>query len=90
MKKFDLIGQVFNFLITSALTFLRITSVDKKVDESTKPKEAVGESSGTTLEKDVDDILKIIKMSDYRIVDQLLQKTIKDIYSSLVDELSCP
>ena len=33
----------------------------------------MGESSGTTLQKDVDDILKIIKMSDYRIVDQLLQ-----------------
>ena len=33
----------------------------------------MGESSGTTLEKDVDDLLKIIKMSDYTIVDQLLQ-----------------
>ena len=33
----------------------------------------MGESSGATLEKEVDDILKIIKMSDYRIVDQLLQ-----------------
>ena len=32
-----------------------------------------GETSGATLEKEVDDILKIIKMSDYRIVDQLLQ-----------------
>ena len=33
----------------------------------------VGESSGAALEKDVDDLLKIIKMSDYKIVDQLLQ-----------------
>ena len=48
-------------------------NADKKVVESTKPKKAVGESSGTTLEKDMDDIFKIIKMSDYKIVDQLLQ-----------------
>ena len=47
-------------------------NADKKIIESTEPKKAVGESSGTTLEKDVDDILKIIKMSDYRVVDQLL------------------
>ena len=48
-------------------------NADKKVIESAEPKKAVGESSGTTLEKYVDDILKIIKMNDYRIVDQLLQ-----------------
>ena len=47
-------------------------SVDKKVVESVEPKRAVGESNSATLEKDVDDILKIIKMSDYRIIDQLL------------------
>ena len=40
-------------------------SADKKVVESVKNKKIVGEPSGTTLEKDVDDILKIIKMSDY-------------------------
>ena len=45
----------------------------KKIVEEVEPKKAVGESSGATLEKDVDDILKIIKMSDFRIVDQLLQ-----------------
>ena len=33
----------------------------------------MGESSGTTLEKDVDDTLKIIKMSDYMVVEKLLQ-----------------
>ena len=33
----------------------------------------MGETSGATLEKEVDDILKIIKMSDYKIIDQLLQ-----------------
>ena len=44
-------------------------NADKKIVESVEPKKAVGESSGTTLEKDVDNILKIIKMSDYRIID---------------------
>ena len=33
----------------------------------------MGESSGTALEKDVDDFFKIIKLSDYKIVDQLFQ-----------------
>ena len=47
-------------------------SADKKVVESVENKKLVGESSGTTLEKEVDDILKIIKMSDYKIVYQLL------------------
>ena len=45
----------------------------KKVMESIENKKVIGESSGATLEKDVDDILKIIKMSDYKILDQLLQ-----------------
>ena len=45
--------------------------------ESVEPKKATGESSGARLEKEVDDILKIIKMSDYRIVDQLLQTPTK-------------
>ena len=48
-------------------------NANKKVVESTKPKKEVGESSGTTLEKDVDDLLKIIKMSDCKIIYQLLQ-----------------
>ena len=39
----------------------------KKIVENVKPKKAVGESSGATLEKEVDDILKIIKMNDYRL-----------------------
>ena len=43
-------------------------NADKKVVESTEPKKAVGESSGNTLEKYVDDILKIIKMRDYKII----------------------
>ena len=47
-------------------------STGKKIVENVEPKNAVGESSGATLEKKVDDILKIIKMSDYGIVDQLL------------------
>ena len=41
--------------------------------ESVEEKKAAGESSCTTLEKEVDGTFKIIKMSDYRIVDQLLQ-----------------
>ena len=45
----------------------------KKIAENDETKKVTGETSGATLEKDVDDILKIIKMSDYRIVDQLLQ-----------------
>ena len=48
-------------------------STGKKIVENVEPKKAVGESSGATVEKEVNDILKIIKMSDYRIVDQLLQ-----------------
>ena len=48
-------------------------SARKKIDENVEPKKAMGETSGATLEKKVDDILKIIKMRDYRIVDQLLQ-----------------
>ena len=48
-------------------------NADKKVVESVETKKAVGESSGATLEKDMDDILKIIKMRDYKIVDKLLQ-----------------
>ena len=32
--------------------------------ENVEPKKAVGESSGAMLEKEVDDTLKIIKMSD--------------------------
>ena len=48
-------------------------STGKKIVENVEPKKATGESSGATLEKEVDDIFKIIKMSDYRIVDQLLQ-----------------
>ena len=48
-------------------------STGKKIVENVEPKKATGESSGATLEKEVDDILKIIKMRDYRIIDQLLQ-----------------
>ena len=51
----------------------RDVDAGKKVVENDEPKKATGETSGATLEKEVDDILKIIKMSDYRIVDQLLQ-----------------
>ena len=50
-----------------------------KVTKGVENKKVVGESSGATLEKYVDDVLKIIKMSDYRIVDQLLQ-TPSNIY----------
>ena len=46
--------------------------VGKKIAENDEPKKATGETSGATLEKEVDDILKIIKMSDYKIIDQLL------------------
>ena len=52
----------------------------KKIIEEVEPKKAVGESNGDTLEKYVDDILKIIKMSDYRIVDQLLQTPSKYLF----------
>ena len=45
----------------------------KKFVENVEPKKVVGESSGAALEKDVGDLLKIIKMSDYKIVDQLFQ-----------------
>ncbi|CAI8588867.1 unnamed protein product [Vicia faba] len=56
----------------------------KKVMESVKNKKAVGESSGATLKKDVDDIFKIIKMRDYRIVNQLLQTPSKISILSLL------
>ena len=59
-------GRVF------ARVVRRDVSAGKKIVENVEPKKAVGESSGATLEKEVDDILKIIKMSDYKIVDQLL------------------
>ena len=49
-----------------------IINSDKRVVERTKSKKSVGESSGAALEKDVDNLLKIIKMSDYKIVDHLL------------------
>ena len=48
-------------------------STGKKITENVESKKVTGKTSGATLEKEVDDILKIIKMSDYRIVDQLLQ-----------------
>ena len=48
-------------------------SAGKKIAENLEPKKVMGETSGVTLEKEVDDILKIINMSDYIIVDQLLQ-----------------
>ena len=48
-------------------------SAGKKIVENVEPKKATGETSRVTLEKEVDDILKIIKMSDYRIADRLLQ-----------------
>ena len=41
----------------------------KKIIENDEPKKAAGETSGATLDKEVDDILKIFKMSDYKIVD---------------------
>ena len=44
----------------------------KKIAENDEPKRTAGKTRGATLEKEVDDILKIIKMSDYKIVDQLL------------------
>ena len=49
-----------------------LSSIEMKFIESVENKKAVGESNGASLEKDVDDILNIIKMSDYKIVDQLL------------------
>ena len=50
-------------------TFRGDVSFGKKVVENAEPNKVVGESSGAALEKDVDDLLKIIKMSDYKIVD---------------------
>ena len=41
--------------------------------ENVEPKKATDETSEATLEKEVDDILNIIKMSNYKIVDYLLQ-----------------
>ena len=60
-------GRVF------ALVVWRYVSDGKKIAENVEPKKATGETSGAALEKEVDDILKIIKMSDYRIIDHLLQ-----------------
>ena len=61
-------GRVF------APTFQQSLNSGKKiVKASVEPKKVEGKTSGVTMEKDVDDLLKIIKMSDYKIVDQLLQ-----------------
>ena len=42
-------------------------SIGKKIAEYVEPKKEVGESSGATREKEVDDILKIIKMRDTKL-----------------------
>ena len=44
----------------------------------------VGESSDAALEKDVNDLIKIIKMSDYKIMDQLWQTPSKISILSLL------
>ena len=59
-------GRIF------APTFRGDVNFGKKIVEIDEPKKVVGESSGAALKKDVDDLLKIIKMSDYKIMDQLL------------------
>ena len=56
-------GHVF------AHTFRGDVNSSKKVVENVEPKKVVGESSGAALEKYVNGLLKIIKMSDYNIVD---------------------
>ena len=66
-------GHVF------ALVVRRDVAAGKKIVENDDPKKATGETSGATLEKEVDDILKIIKMSDYKIIDMLLQTPSKKI-----------
>ena len=60
-------GRVF------APTFRGDVNTYKKVMENVEPKKVVGEYSGPALEKDVDNLLKIIKLSDYKIMDELLQ-----------------
>ena len=59
-------------MVVFAPVVRRDVVVGKKIAENDEPKKAISETSGATLEKEVGDILKIIKMSDYRIVDQLL------------------
>ena len=64
-------GQVF------ATTFRGGVDPGKKIIEiSIEPKKVVWESSGAALEKDVDDLLKIIKMSDYKFVGPIVLKSI--------------
>ena len=64
-------GRIFSLVIRGNV------NADKKVVESTEPKKAVGESSGTTLDR----------LQDRR---SIFIDSIKDIYSSLANELFCP
>ena len=75
------IGRVFAPVVHADV------SIGKKIVENVEPKNITGESSGATLKREVDDILKIIKMSDYKIIDQLLQTPSK--ISILVLFMNC-
>lgn len=61
-------GRVF------ALVFLKMVDASKKIMEtSVEPKNIEGKTIGIAQEKEMDDILNIIKRSDYKIVEHLLQ-----------------
>src|ERR1043165_7316006 len=63
-----IIGHIF------APVFPRSADDGKKIVEtSVEPKKVEGKTSGVTQEKEMDDLLKIIKMSNYKIVEKLLQ-----------------
>ena len=61
-----------------APVFSKMTDdVKKIVEASTEPKKTEGQASEVAQEKEMDDLLKIIKMSDYKIVEKLLQTSSK-------------
>lgn len=47
-------------------------------------REAEGQTSNSTLDKETDELLRIIKLSDYKVVDQLLQTPSKISILSLL------
>ena len=77
-------GRVF------APVFPKLADDGKKIVEtSVEPKKVIGHTSGVTQEKEMDDLLKIIKMSDHKIVEQLLQTPSKiSILALLMNSLA--
>ena len=76
-------GRVF------ALVSQKVTDVGKQpVETSVKPKKVEGHNNGVTLEKDVDDLLKIIELCDYKIIDQLLKTPSKSSILAMLMNLT--